>query len=426
LQTFFFSNGFSLGAGMAVASLASEKAQRFGSIDAVRGAAILFVFLSHFTAGYAWTPESQEAAGYLRTLSMIASPTFVTVSGMVAGFLAATNPEGFRELRIKLFDRGVFLLLIGHFLLSLTQLPSLARFPHAYRASFITDVIAIAIMIGPSLVASLGVRSRLLLAAAVFLVDWWFIARWHPSGGALTAKLYFVGLTSTRGELSAYPVFPVLPWFAVYLAGTALGTSVGTMYRKGHRKEAHYLVARIGAALFVAASAAHWLERMGRLADPSADSWEMNRLTIMSIYGKFPPGLVYLGFFGGAGLVMLATIFEVDRRGMFPLLFSELRKLGRSSLFIFTVQYALYRSVVPRLGLPYTPFWPLIFLASVLLLAALATAWDRHSANRFLTVGITSAWRRHSARVNSILNHPRPEPAVFRVRPAGAHRSVDA
>jgi uncharacterized membrane protein len=378
---------------MAVQARATQNSQRFGSIDAVRGAAILFVFLSHFTAGYPWSVGSQEAASYLRTLSMIASPTFVIVSGMVAGFLASTNPGGFTELRVKLFDRGIFLLVVGHLVLTLSLAPSPARFAHAYQTSFITDAIALAIIIGPSTVVFAPASRRLMIAAILFVVDWCLIVYWHPTGASLLAKLYLVGRISAAGQLSGFAVFPALPWFAVYLAGTALGERVGMMYVRGWQREAHHMLARTGGACLLAATVAYAIARW--LAGNSAASLEeMNRLTFLSVYGKFPPGIVYLGFFGGAGLIMLAAIFELDRRKQLPILFGQLRKLGRSSLFMFTAQYALYRSVLPHLRLHYTPVWPVIFFASVLLLTVFAGVWDAYSGNQYLTVGMTALWMR--------------------------------
>ncbi|HJQ53065.1 MAG TPA: heparan-alpha-glucosaminide N-acetyltransferase domain-containing protein [Gemmatimonadaceae bacterium] len=389
---------------MSVVRAMSEKNPRFGSIDAVRGAAILFVFLAHFTAGYAWPATAQTVAGNLRTVSMIASPTFVLVSGMVAGFLAFTNPHGFGELRVKLLDRGLFLLLLGHLFLTLTLAPGAAGFSHAYRTSFITDAIAVAILIGPSMVTAISAPRRFALAVSIFVVDWWLISHWHPIGTTLTAKLYIVGMTSPTGELSGIPVFPVVPWFAVYLAGTVVGEKVGRMYVAGREWQSHLLVALVGAASVFTATVAHLFVRAFRNANPSAPLG-VNDLSLVSIYGKFPPGAVYLGFFGGAGLLMLASIFELDRRNKLPLVFGQLRKLGRSSLFLFTIQYSLYRAILPRLGYSNSALWPVFFLASVGFLAALATVWDRHSANRFLTVGITAEWRRHRELSAAVANH---------------------
>jgi uncharacterized membrane protein len=387
---------------MAIASMVSEKAQRFGSIDAVRGAAILFVFLSHFTAGYPWTSQSQESASYLRTLSMIASPTFVIVSGMVAGFLAVTSPSGYSELRVKLFDRGIFLLAFGHLLLTMTLAPTQATFWHAYQTSFITDVIAVAILIGPSLIVVMPGWHRIAMAVVIFVADWWLIVHWHPLGGALTAKLYLIGRISDSGQLSSYAAFPVLPWFAVYLGGTVLGERVGRMYVRGARQESHFLLAHTGLICFGVATVTYIIAKVLRAVPTNPTLSQMNQLTFLSIYGKFPPGIVYLGFFGGAGLMMLAVIFELDRLTRFPRLFEELRKLGRSSLFMFTIQYALYRALLPRLGLHYTPFWPLIFLGTVVFLTLLAEVWDNHTANRYLTVGITAEWLRWKAERSAV------------------------
>jgi hypothetical protein len=169
------------------------------------------------------------------------------------------------------------------------------------------------------------------------------------------------------------------------------------MYVRGARQESHFLLARTGLVSFVVATVTYIVARVLRDLPSNPTLSQMNQLTFLSIYGKFPPGIVYLGFFGGAGLMMLAVIFELDRLKRVPRLFDELRKLGRSSLFMFTIQYALYRAVLPRLGLHYTPFWPLIFVATVLFLTVLAEVWDNHTANRYLTVGITAEWLRWKA-----------------------------
>jgi hypothetical protein len=65
---------------------------------------MLFVCLSHFTGDYLLKTGPTQLADCLGTARMIASPTFVIVSGMVVGFLAKTNPNGFGQLRLKLVD----------------------------------------------------------------------------------------------------------------------------------------------------------------------------------------------------------------------------------------------------------------------------------------------------------------------------------
>lgn len=359
---------------------------------------MLFVCLSHFTGDYLLRTGPTQLADYLGAVSMIASPTFVIVSGMVVGFLARTNPNGFAQLRVKLVDRGIFLLLFGHLFLTLTEIPAPANFAHVYRTSFITDAIGVSIIFGPWLVASLRPQRRIALAAMIFIANWLLIAFWHPVGVASVAKTYLIGLTGDAGQVSVIPVFPIVPWFAVYLAATVLGGRIGNMYLRDERKAAHELIAGIGISSVIPAGVFYAVIMTLRASDKGYAHLSSAFLTLVSIYGKFPPGIVYLGFFGGAGLLLLAIVFEIDRKAKMAVVMQTLRSMGRASLLIFTVQYALYRSVLPHLHLPYTPLWPLLFALSIILLAWLATIWENHDGNRFLSVGITSWWKRDAMR----------------------------
>jgi len=94
-------------------------ARRIDSLDVARGAAMLFVCLSHFSGNYLATSISGAASSTLtrsawaaETVSMIASPTFVAVSALVVGYLYRVHPAGMPALRRKLIDRGLFLLLV--------------------------------------------------------------------------------------------------------------------------------------------------------------------------------------------------------------------------------------------------------------------------------------------------------------------------
>jgi hypothetical protein len=358
---------------------------------------MLFVFLSHFTAAYFWPNGPFELASYLATASMIASPTFVIVSGMVIGFLAVTDPRGFPTLRIKLVDRGVFLLVIGHLLLVLTEGPTFAHFGHAYSTSFITDAIAVAIIVGPWLLTAFGSRSRIALAVALFAFDWWAVVAWHPTGLFLTVKIYAVGISNLAGGVGAQ-VFPIVPWIAVYLAATVLGERIGSLYAQGMQKTAQQLLARVGLVSFLAGSVAYAIVAINRRAGAAQGNIGTNLVNFLSIYQKFPPGIVYLLFFGGVGVVMLAVILEVDRRGMFPWGMNQLRHVGRASLFAFISEYALYRTFLARIDLPYTPWWPALFVLSVIVLMWASREWDRRGANRFLTVGIKALAARRIGR----------------------------
>jgi uncharacterized membrane protein len=386
---------------LSLASGSVEKSQRLGAIDAVRGAAMLFVFLAHFTSVYLWRTEARELASYLATLSMIASPTFVIVSGMMVGFFAATNPAGFHDLRIKLLDRGVFLLVVGHLLLAIAVTRAPSSFAAAYLTSFITDAIAVSIIVAPWLMTALDATTRIATAASVFLVNWLVIVQWHPAAaGLVLVKRYLVGTVSGPGSREVL-VFPVFPWVAAYLAATVLGELVGKMYANGDRKGAHQLLARIGGVSFLVAGLIDGATDGLRSAHAGLAGLGWSPTWFLAMYQKFPPGPVYLGFFGGAGIVLLAAILEIDRRGAFPRVMNKLRQLGRASLFAFIAQYALYVAVLGRLHPPYTPLWPVFFVFSIIVLVQGAAAWDRHDGNRFFTVGLASLLRRNAPRIYS-------------------------
>ena len=94
---------------------------RVSSIDLARGTAMFFVCLAHFSGAYLW-PHGMKGAELLDIVSMVASPSFVLISGMTFGFLATLHPDDVRHLRIRLLDRGVFLLVVGHLILATSQL----------------------------------------------------------------------------------------------------------------------------------------------------------------------------------------------------------------------------------------------------------------------------------------------------------------
>ena len=374
--------------------------QRFGAIDAVRGTAMLFVFLSHFTAGYLWQAGATGLASNLTAISMIASPTFVLVSGLVVGFMAATEEKRFLSLRIKLIDRGLFVLVIGHIVLAFTQTPSLPDFPRTLRSSFITDAIGVSVIIGPWLITSLSARLRSALAVSLYVLSWVAVFNWQPVSANLIAfKQYGFGLPLTQSKLL---VFPIVPWFAVYIIGTVLGQAVGKFYSLYDRLAAHIFLARVGLALLLAGATAHLGMKLSGLRADISD------VAFLSIYQKFPPAPAFLAFFGGLGLLLLVMIFEIERRQLAMKALEPLRTLGRASMFAFIAQYAFYGAFLRRLHIPYSKLWPVLFASSVVVLIEAARFWDRHNGNRYLTVGIASLLRQgRSVTADSLRGKPK-------------------
>jgi len=363
---------------------------RVASIDAARGAAMVFVCLSHFSNAYFFGAGEGAEGMYLVVIGMIASPTFVTVSGLVAGFLATTRSESFDQLRLKLIDRGLFLLIVGHAILAFSGVLAGRGFVYALKIGYITDVVGFAVIVGPSLITSLKPRMRLVLAFCVYGLSWLAVFLWHPTGGAaLAIKQYAIGIPNltepTRGD------FPVVPWFAVYLLGTVLGQHIGALYAVRREKTAHIFLAQIGAASLAIGIGAKIALHVFRDYAPVFDRIHPLLMFSISSYQKFPPGPVYLVYFGGLGMLLVAGILECGRRQMVPMLFNLLRQLGLASLFVYIAQFYVYVVVLRSLHLPFSHFWPLLFLGSLVILVAAAKVWNSRAGNRYLTVGVVAA-----------------------------------
>lgn len=375
---------------------------RVASIDAARGSAMLFVCLAHFTNSYFFQNGQERIGGELVAIGMLASPTFVMVSGLVAGFLAVTQRSSFPQFRRKLLDRGLFLLLAGHFVLALSGFGTGTGFVQAYRVEYITDAIGFAILVGPWLVATLAARSRLLLAATIFAFDWGAILLWAPSDGvAALAKQYLLGSVNRGLWEDTAGGFALIPWFAVYLVGTVIGDRVGGYYASKRPRLAHLLLARAGIASVTCALGFRIGSALLRRTAPLFAQAHPTLLHFLSFHQKFPPGPVYLCLFGGAGLLLVAAVLDAGHI-VAPWLMNELRELGQASFPVYVVQFYVYGVVLHALRLPYTPFWPLIFLFTLALLVLVATAWNSKEGNRFLSIGIEALLNRAARRRGDI------------------------
>jgi prepilin signal peptidase PulO-like enzyme (type II secretory pathway) len=97
-------------------------------------------------------------------------------------------------------------------------------------------------------------------------------------------------------------------------------------------------------------------------------------------------------------MLMVAAVLEAGHSGIAPWLMNQLRQLGQASFFVYVIQFYVYGIVLHTLRLPYTPFWPLIFLFTIALLVLVAIPWNWKEGNRFLTVGVGALFDRADRR----------------------------
>src|SRR5437870_5328374 len=99
---------------------------RIQNLDASRGVALVLVCLSHFVAVYFGTKHVGglfQLPAFPIAIGMIASPTFVAISGTILGLLFVVQRDTFATLRLKLLDRAIFVLTVAHVLIACSRLP---------------------------------------------------------------------------------------------------------------------------------------------------------------------------------------------------------------------------------------------------------------------------------------------------------------
>lgn len=360
---------------------------RFEAFDAARGVGMLLVCLSHFSTSYLHQ-ENGSTRDLMFNIGMIASPTFVAVSGIMLGLLSTRNDQTFSDLRVKLTDRALFMLVIAHNLITLSLIRWIPHGSSAMRRSVMTDTIAGCLLAGVWLVTTTSRRLRIGAGIACVVVAWVLVLRWSPNGMlGEDAKELLVG--AIPYQALAYTV-PMLPWFGVYLICTAFGQHLGGLYLRGDRRgveRAFLIVAVSGIGFAIGARLLRGaLEPSGHAA---ALAWAF--APVFSPWQKIPPSPAYMAFFGGLGFGLLWLVMSVTHRGWFRPLTREAATIGRCSLAVFVAQYFMYYTLLGPLRLPYSRAWPLLLLASFGLMLLFARVWDRHKLNAVLTVGLSRA-----------------------------------
>ena len=352
---------------------------RVRAIDAARGLAMVFVCLSHFGLEYFRRLDEPALAQALYMVGMIGSPTFMLISGVMLGVLYETRRGRFAQHRMLLADRALFMLTVGHFLIMVASAPRLASLSETLQRGFITDALAVALLLGPTLVAHVGRRARVLLALLLFAGAWLMAIRWTPAN-ALDEVVRYLLVGSYPNDVPHN--FPLLPWLAVYLAASVLGQWIGEQFASGQQQKVERSLVAWGAAAVscvVLYKVCQWT-----FAFPTSPLLAV----LASPWRKLPPSPAYLLLYGGLALLLVAGTLSLDRRKVVRPLFAWATLLGRASLFVFILQFYVYYVLVLSLNLPYTPFWPLLFVASLLGITALAKMWDDGANNRYVTVGL--------------------------------------
>ncbi|MGA9362883.1 MAG: acyltransferase family protein [Bacteroidota bacterium] len=356
---------------------------RIDAIDAARGTAMLGVFLSHFAYGYFNRGVTVSYLPWLFYVAMLASPMFMIISGVVLGFLYETHKENFEKIKLKLIVRGLFLMGVGHILIVIAHIPAAGSIVGALHWGFITDIIGMNLVIGPLLIGLIRPRERIAFGVLLYAFSIVVGLAWHPTAFALQVfKEMIFGEEYGKGVFTEF--FPFIPWFSLYFLSSCIGERIGRYHLQNNTTRMAALVFKVAVGSLCSVlvlKVGFYLVNVWGLLPDSAPLFR----ALVSLFHKRPPLPGYFLFFGGVGLLLLFALLKFERQDRLSREFSKvLVMVGRTSLFVFIVQYYVYFGIFTELRLPYSPLWPAYFLLSVAFILLLSKMWYqkriRHTA----------------------------------------------
>jgi len=370
-----------------LAAVTQLPGQRLFALDAARGIAMLLVCVSHFLDIYILGDIALESAfvGAIHLVCRTATPTFVLVSGILLGYQIEARGAQFAAFRTHLLDRALFLLTVGHILISLSKAARLGL-ALAMAQGQITDTLAFCMMIGAYFVPTIGNRLRFVVGLCLYIGSWVAWQFWNPED-PLLQLMKSVAVGPISDGFKAFP-FPLFPWLGLYIAGSGVGG-----WLKHASSQGMWLVSRgllgISLAMITAGLAikAGLILRTYIGGVPIEDGWYQ----YVSPYQKYPPGPLFLLLYGGTALLLLSVFFSQAQPSWMRTCVSLVEPIGRNAFPVFVVQFFLYYTLfylfVTRVAV-ITPVVALVLLPlSLIGVWAFAIVCQHYKVSRFLTVG---------------------------------------
>jgi uncharacterized membrane protein len=311
---------------------------RIESIDLLRGLVMALMALDHtrgFFSEYGFNPRdvTEPALFLTRWITHFCAPTFIFLAGLSAWLYGRGKTT--RELSRFLFVRGLWLILLEFTLIQfgwsfdlgfpssigggiiwvigacMVLMAALVYLPHAALAA-----VALALIVGHNLFDF--VRAEDLGAAS---------GLWHV--------LHQPGRVQLGGGLSAYVLYPLIPWIGVMAAGYVLGP---VMQRPAEERQC--VLFGLGAAITIGFVL---LRATNLYGDPAPWTVQETPLaTVLSFVNcqKYPPSLLFLMMTLGPALMLLAAFEHV--RGPIA---EWLRTFGQVPFFFYVTHIYLIHAL---------------------------------------------------------------------------------
>jgi len=361
--------------------------KRILTLDAARGAAMLFACLAHFAW---WMENAYPSLSMLMAMTgMVATPAFMVLSGSMIGLKAGRAGAVGRKMRLDLIDRGIFLIVVAHLLIAVAEVHRSGTFLQRLVQFNSVDEIGLGCMLFGAFngLALKPMRTLLALAFGLTCLGWALALAWHPiMPSAEVVEELLVGQL-TNNPIIDYAC-PMAPFLALLIAGVALGRFVARREQQGALDSIATPLFLLGATLASAALVAHlgysWAAMRGWV--PTEGAWR----TSLMISRKMPPSPGYLAFFTGLALLMFGLLAYLRRAARARWLLEWLATIGQVSLFVFVLQYFVFWTLPDLLGLKPGVYFPLLFAGQIALIWWSARWWGWIGGNRWIRIGLRS------------------------------------
>jgi surface polysaccharide O-acyltransferase-like enzyme len=368
--------------------------QRIRALDAARGIAMLLVCVVHFLSVFPW----QEVGSDWFFLPIIwvcltASPMFGLISGSMLGYNFAARKAQFGTFRTHLIDRALFTIILGHVAIALFRAPQFGLV-NALSHAYITDTLAFSVLCGVYVIPKIKLHVRLIIGMFLGLGSWYLWLAWTPGNpSTLLVKSVFLGQ-----PYGADPIFycPLIPWLGLYLVGSSVGEWIGDFGCQDLRVASRRLF-RVSAVIVAGAVGLQVVKVLMRQFDLLSRDGEWYQYIPNS--SKYPPGSLYFFFYGGVAILIISRLLVPNYRPFWDRISTSfLEPIGRNSLVIFVLQFALYNTMLHLFLTKITMVTPVtavvLFILSLGVIHVVASLCERYKISRFLTAGVPvlAAW----------------------------------
>jgi uncharacterized membrane protein len=283
--------------------------KRVESIDLLRGIVMIIMALDHVRDyfhrdAFLYDPtdltKTNAVVFFTRFITHYCAPVFVFLAGISAYLYGLKKSK--KELCVFLLTRGIWLVLVELFILSLFR---------TFNPSYTYIHLQVIWAIGICMIILAGIiympKLMILLTGIVLTGAHNLLDTVHISGNNLPAFLWAVlhdPKHFTLGHFNVYVRYPVLPWLGVMVLGYCAGSLYSPDYDPDERREVLLSTGFGAIVLFIILRANNWYG--------DAAIWSIQKNALFSLLSflnvtKYPPSLLYILITLGPALLFLSV-----------------------------------------------------------------------------------------------------------------------